>query len=55
MDVSMENMQNMRSLWTAWFQFYRKQDLPQIDVLFFRNILNKQHCIAKSSGFNWIA
>ncbi len=32
----------MRSVWTAWFQFWGKQHLLHIDVLFFRNIVNVQ-------------
>ncbi len=32
-DVPLENVQNMRSVWTAWFQFWRKQHL-RIDILF---------------------
>ncbi len=39
-----QNAINMRSVWTAWFQFWGKQ-LLRIDVLFFRNILNVQHRI----------
>ncbi len=35
----------MRSVWTAWFQFWAKQHLLHIDVLVFRNILNVQHRI----------
>ncbi len=54
MDVPMETAQNMCSVWMAWFQFCRKQDLPRIDVLFFCNILNEQHSSAESSGFNWL-
>ncbi len=42
MDVSIENAQNMRSVWTAWFQFWRKQHHLRVDVLFFRSILNEQ-------------
>ncbi len=45
---------HMRSVWTAWLQFWRKQHLLHIDVLFFCNILNEQHSSAASSGFNWI-
>ncbi len=45
-DVPLENAINMRSVWTAWFQFWGKpKQLLQIDVLFFRNILNVQHRI----------
>ncbi len=44
-DVPLENAINMRSVWTAWFQFWGKQHLLHIDVLFFRNILNVQHRI----------
>ncbi len=43
-DVPLENAINMRSVWTAWFQFWAKH-LLHIDVLFFRNILNVQHRI----------
>ncbi len=43
-DVPLENAINMRSVWTAWFQFWGKL-LLHIDVLFFRNILNVQHRI----------
>ncbi len=43
-DVSLENAINMRSVWTAWFQFWAKH-LLHIDVLVFRNILNVQHRI----------
>ncbi len=32
----------MRSVWMAWFQFWGKQHLLHIDVLFFRNIVNVQ-------------
>ncbi len=39
-DVPLENAINMRSVWVAWFQFWGKQHLLHIDVLFFRNILN---------------
>ncbi len=38
-NVPLENAINMRSVWTAWFQFWGKQHL------FFRNILNVQHRI----------
>ncbi len=41
-DVPLENAINMRSVWTAWFQFWGKQHLLHIDVLFFRNIVNVQ-------------
>ncbi len=34
-DVPLENAQNMHSVWTAWFQFWRKQHHLRIDVLFF--------------------
>ncbi len=44
-DVPLENAINMRSVWTAWFQFWGKQHHLHIDVLFFRNILNVQHRI----------
>ncbi len=40
-DVPLENAQNMRSVWTAWFQFWHKHNL-RIDVLFFCSILNEQ-------------
>ncbi len=40
-DVHLENAINMRSVWTAWFQFWGKQHL-HIDVLFFRDIVNVQ-------------
>ncbi len=53
-DVPLENALNMHSVWTAWFHFRSKQDLLRTDVLFFCNILNKQHSSAASSGFNWI-
>ncbi len=43
-DVPLENAQNMHSVWTAWFQFWRKQHHLRIDVLFFHSILNEQ-CI----------
>ncbi len=43
-DVPLENAINMRSVWTAWFQFWGKQHL-HIDVLFFHNIWNVQHRI----------
>ncbi len=33
-DVPLENEINMRSVWTAWFQFWGKQHLLNIDVLF---------------------
>ncbi len=36
---------NMRSVWTAWFQFWGIQHLLCIDVLFFCNILNEQRRI----------
>ncbi len=39
-DVPLENAINMRSVWTAWSQFWGKQQHLHIDVLFFRNILN---------------
>ncbi len=35
----------MRSVWTAWFQFWGKQHLLHTNVVFFRNILNVQHRI----------
>ncbi len=35
----------MHSVWTAWFQFWGKQQHLHIDVLFFRYILNVQHRI----------
>ncbi len=41
-DVPLENAINMRSVWTAWFQFWGKQHHLHIDVLFFRNIVNVQ-------------
>ncbi len=44
-DFPLENAINMRSVWTAWFQFWGKQNLLHIDVPFFRNILNVQHRI----------
>ncbi len=44
-DVPLENAINMRSVWTAWFQFWGKKPLLYIDVLFFRNILNVLHRI----------
>ncbi len=44
-DVPLENSINMRSVWTAWFQFWGKQNFLHIDVLFFCNILNVQHRI----------
>ncbi len=44
-DVPLENAANMRSVWTAWFQFWGKQHLLHIDVLSFHNILNVQHRI----------
>ncbi len=44
-DVPLENAINMRSVWTAWFQFWGKQHLLHIDVLFFHNIWNLQHRI----------
>ncbi len=53
-EVHKENVINIRSVWTAWFQFRCKQHLLCIDVLFFHNILNEQHSSAASSGFNWI-
>ncbi len=40
-----ENALNMCSVWTAWFQFWGKQHLLHIDVLFFHNIVNVQHHI----------
>ncbi len=40
-DVPVENAINMHSVWTAWFQFWRKQHLRS-HVLFSRNILNEQ-------------
>ncbi len=44
-DVPLENAINMRSVWTSWFQFWGKQHLLHIDVLFFHYILNVQHRI----------
>ncbi len=44
-DVPLENAINMHSVWTAWFQFWGKEHLLHIDVLFFRNILYVQHRI----------
>ncbi len=44
-DVLLENAIHLSSVWTAWFQFWGKQYLLHIDVLFFRNILNVQHRI----------
>ncbi len=44
-DVLLENTINMHSVWTAWLQFWGKQHLLHIDVLFFRYILNVQHRI----------
>ncbi len=44
----------MHSVWTAWFQFWCKQHLLRIDVLFFYNILNEQRSSGSSSGFRWI-
>ncbi len=44
-NVPLENAINMRSVWTAWFQFWGKQHLLHIDILFFHNILNVQHRI----------
>ncbi len=44
-DVPLENAINMRSVWTAWFQFWGKQHLLHIDVLFLRNIVNLQRRI----------
>ncbi len=44
-DFPLENAINMRSVSMAWFQFWGKQHLLHIDVLFFRNILNVQHRI----------
>ncbi len=44
-DVPLENAINMRSVWTAWLQFWDKQHLLHIDVLSFYNILNVQHRI----------
>ncbi len=41
----LENAINMCSVWTAWFQFWGKQNLLHIDVPFFCNILNVQHRI----------
>ncbi len=38
-DVPLENAVNMRSVWTAWFQFWGKQHLLHIDVLFFLQYL----------------
>ncbi len=38
-------MIDVRSVWTAWFQFWGKQHHLHIDVLFFCNILNVQHRI----------
>ncbi len=43
--VPLENSINVRSVWTAWFQFWGKQHLLHIDVLSFHNILNVQHRI----------
>ncbi len=43
-DVPLENAQNMRSVWMAWFQFWHKQQHLLIDILFFCSILNEQ-CI----------
>ncbi len=54
-DVFIENAINMCSVWTAWFQSWRKQHLLRIDVLFFCNILNEQRSSATSSGFNRIS
>ncbi len=39
-DVPLENAINMRSVWTAWFQFWGKQHHLHIDVPFFGNIVN---------------
>ncbi len=44
-DIPLENAMNMRSVWTAWFQFLGKQHLLHIDVLVLCNILNVQHRI----------
>ncbi len=44
-DVPLENSINMCSVWMAWFQFWGKQHLLHIDVLFFHYILNVQHRI----------
>ncbi len=44
-EVPLENAINMHSVWTAWFQFWGKQHLLYIDVIFFHNILNVQHRI----------
>ncbi len=41
-DVPLENVIHLRSVWTAWFQFWRKQHHLRIDVLFFCSILNEQ-------------
>ncbi len=41
-DVPLENVIHLRSVWTAWFQFWRKQHHLRINVLFFRSILNEQ-------------
>ncbi len=38
-DIPLENVQNMRSVWTALFQFWHEH--LRIDVLFFRSILNE--------------
>ncbi len=40
--VPLENVISLRSVWTAWFQFWHKQQHLRIDVLFFRSILNEQ-------------
>ncbi len=40
-DVPLGNVINMRSVWMAWFPFWRKQHL-RIDDLIFPNILNEQ-------------
>ncbi len=44
-DVPLENAINMCSVWTAWFQFWGKQQHLHIDVLFLRNIVNVQRRI----------
>ncbi len=49
-DVPLEHVINMCSVWTAWFQFCRKQDLLHIEVLFFHNILSEQPAALRLVG-----
>ncbi len=42
-DVPLENAINMRSVWTAWFQFWGKQQ--HLNIVFSCIILNVQHRI----------